>query len=110
MKLAKKNSSIFLCSHGEPTAHEFGCALPEENFITTVKYPGEARGCFGVALRRKEVGTIEGLRLNPFNYTGQKVVGVKTFQNLQKVEREKVKLSNDCWEEKKTREQTSIWV
>ena len=46
---------------------------------TSIKYPGEGRGCFGVAIVTKE-GISEGVRVVPFNYTGRKVVTEKAFQ------------------------------
>ena len=95
--LQKNEILISRNEHGEPTAPEFGGSFPERHFVTTVKYPGEARGCFGVALRKKEDGTVEGVRLNPFNYTGRTVVGVKTFESYKKIERERVKQSKGCW-------------
>ena len=96
--IASKNEILISRNeHGEPTAVEFGGAFPQTHFVTTLKYLGEARGCFGAALRKIGDGTVEGIRLNPFNYTGRTVVGVKTFESYKKIEKERVTQLKGCW-------------
>ena len=47
---------------------------------TSVKYPTEGRGCFGVAMRKKLDGTMEGVKCTPYNYTGKTVRSIPDFQ------------------------------
>jgi hypothetical protein len=63
-----------------PTAPEFGGVFPPKKPKTAVKFSGEARGCFGCAMRTGVTGEREGVKAAPFNYTGLKVVGVRTWE------------------------------
>ena len=56
-----------------------------------MKYASDARGCFGVAMVRQCDGTKEGVRYEPFNYTGQKVIGADTYDKHVKRELARVK-------------------
>ena len=82
-----------LCLHpetGEVALEEDGSVWTDEMPSTHVKYPGEARGCFGAAKRTKHDGTVEGVTLAPFNYTGKTVVGVARFKAAMKAEWDRV--------------------
>ena len=68
---------------GLPCIPENGGVVPDSRPVTTQKFAHDARGCFGVAMRCDEVeGTRQrvGVRLEPFNYTGKTVVGVKLYK------------------------------
>ena len=58
--------------------------------MTTVKFPGEARGCFGACMRTKLDGTKEGVTLEPFQYTGTMVVGNAKFDKAVAAEMRRV--------------------
>jgi hypothetical protein len=45
----------------------------------TMKFPGDARLVFGVAVRTRHDGEQEGIRCEPYSYTGKTVVGVARF-------------------------------
>ena len=65
--------------------------LEPDKPTTSVKYPGEARGCFGVAMvSGRGNGMKQGKTLPPFNYTGKKVVGVKTWNKAKDAELNRV--------------------
>jgi hypothetical protein len=49
---------------------------------TSIKFPGEARGCFGVAMKRTPTGEMIGVKCRPFQYTNRWVVGVKKYYEL----------------------------
>ena len=84
----KKNEILISRNeHGEPTAVEFDGAFPQSHFVTTVNYSGEARGCFGVDPRKINDGTVEGIRLPPFNYTGEQLLESKLLKATKKLRR-----------------------
>eukprot|EP00966_Prymnesium_polylepis_P320318 7376687-Prymnesium_polylepis.1 len=57
---------------------EKGGELARPMDTTVGKFEDEARGCFGVAMKR--VGDrLEGHRFKPFNYTGRKVLGPTSY-------------------------------
>jgi hypothetical protein len=64
--------------------------------ITSIKYPGEGRGCFGVAIVSR-FGEKEGVRVKPFNYTGRKVITEKAFQLAVKIEFSRVRPLKGIW-------------
>jgi hypothetical protein len=69
-----------------------GGVYPKSMPNTTCKYPGEARGLFGVGIRHKnEEGQDEGVRCDPFCYTNRKVVGVKAYETAMNAEKDRVK-------------------
>ena len=41
---------------------------------------GECRGIFGVMMRENADGTLEGDRMQPLDYTGQKVIGPASYK------------------------------
>ena len=47
---------------------------------TRAKYMSECRGAFGVMVKQLRDGSCVGRRMEPFNYTGRKVVGPVTFE------------------------------
>ena len=47
---------------------------------TRAKYMKECRGCFGVMAKEEADGTCSGHRMEPFDYTGRKVVGPVAFE------------------------------
>ncbi len=53
---------------------------------TKAKYMGQCRGMFGVAMIEGDDGKLEGVRITPFNYTKQKVVGPVAFEKAVQVE------------------------
>jgi hypothetical protein len=75
----------------KPTSVADGGVFPEPKPSTTVKFPGEARGGFGVAMRKKEDGEYEGVRCEPFDYTNKWIVGVKEYEEKRKAELHRVK-------------------
>lgn len=64
--------------------------------ITSIKYPGEGRGCFGVAIVNK-FDEKEGVRLKPFNYTGRKVITEKALQVAIETEIKRVMPLKGVW-------------
>ena len=65
--------------------------LPKRKPTTTVKYPDEARGCFGCCIRTNRIGDEkEGVRLPVFNYTGQWLYGIKRWDEEFEAERKRV--------------------
>lgn len=57
---------------------------------TKAKYMGECRGIFGVMMRELPDGTLEGDRMTPLDYTGQKVVGPVAYEKLFRAEIKRV--------------------
>eukprot|EP00732_Lithocolla_globosa_P000473 Lithocolla_globosa_v1_NODE_141_length_5757_cov_121.254121.p2 type:complete len:335 gc:universal NODE_141_length_5757_cov_121.254121:3013-2009(-) len=64
---------------------------------TSMKYPSDARACFGVAMRKKSDGTFEGVRCPPFPYTGCTVLGIKAYQKAEKAELARVRELGRQW-------------
>jgi hypothetical protein len=64
---------------------------------TSIKYPGEGRGCFGVCIRTDKDGKEEGIRTVPFNYNDRKVIGNKAFEVAIDIELERVKPLKNDW-------------
>ena len=56
--------------------------FPEVEDVTSVKYEQEGRGCFGAAVRQGAGGVNEGVKCEPFFYTGFKIIGWKKFEKL----------------------------
>lgn len=65
---------------GNAVSEDAGGVLPPPMPNTTMKFPGEARGLFGVAMVKKEDGNYVGKRAEPFNYTGCKIVSFKDYE------------------------------
>ena len=75
---------LFTVDPTDPTRYlppEEGGVLETPKPGTRAKYTKEARGLFGVMMRRGGEGedTLVGERMKPFNYTGQKVVGPAAY-------------------------------
>jgi hypothetical protein len=90
---------------GAPTAPDEGGVFSEEKTTTSIKYPGEGRGCFAVAIVTKKImvngvlvnGVTEGVRLKPFNYTNRKVITEKAFQFAMNMEEKRVLPLGNEW-------------
>jgi hypothetical protein len=80
--------------NGNVTAPENGGVFSKEKTTTSVKYPEETRGCFGVCIVTKldkdGVEVKEGIRVKPFNYTGRKVVTELAFKFAMDMEKKRV--------------------
>ncbi len=68
-----------------------GGVFSERHPTTTVKYPQEARFCFGLAMRTKSGGEQEGVKCAPFDYTGLTVLGPAEYEKRVKAEISRVK-------------------
>jgi hypothetical protein len=73
-----------------PTPLQYGGVLPAKSKKTAMKFPPEARGCFGCAVVRDADGTCRGEKAVPFNYTGKWVVGRKAWVQAQQAEMARV--------------------
>jgi hypothetical protein len=82
---------------GKALAPDDGGTFSKKKTTTSIKYPGEGRGCFGVCIRTDKDGKKEGMRAAPFNYTNRKVVGDKAFQVAIGLELERVKPLRNNW-------------
>ena len=71
--------------------------MPPRRPTTTIKYPGEARGAFGVAMRKKPDGSMEGVRCELFDYTNKKVVGCTGYEDARQAELIRVKPLGNEW-------------
>jgi len=81
---------------GEFTSPDMGGVFGKERPNTSVKYPGQACGSFGVCLDDSS-GELEGIRLTPFDYTGKKVVGDKAYSLAMDIELNRVKKLKGQW-------------
>ena len=81
---------------GVVTAPSEGGKFGPEQDKTSIKYPGEGRGVFGVAVVVRN-SIKEGVRATPFNYTGRKVISEKAFQVAMKIELDRVLPLKGCW-------------
>ncbi|KAJ1425187.1 hypothetical protein B484DRAFT_398025 [Ochromonadaceae sp. CCMP2298] len=71
----------------EPTPWQFGGIVPDKSMCTSVKFAGEASGCFGAAMvEDATTGVVVGVKAEPFEYTGKWVVGVKVWEAAKMVE------------------------
>ncbi|KAJ1406775.1 hypothetical protein B484DRAFT_404029 [Ochromonadaceae sp. CCMP2298] len=71
--------------------HEFGGIIPEKSMRTSVKFAGEARGCFGAAIvENAATEVLSGVKAPPFNFTGKWVVGVKAWREQKLAELRRV--------------------
>jgi hypothetical protein len=83
---------------GLVTSISDGGVFPAQKSQTTVKYLGEARGCFGVAVVTHAMsGEKVGHRSRPFNYTCRKVITEKAFRVAMKVEKARVLNMKGIW-------------
>lgn len=61
---------------GQPTLEEHGGVFPPRMPRKKEKFPKEARGCFAAGCRpHVDTGSPEGVKMEPFQYTGKMVVG-----------------------------------
>ena len=74
---------------GEPCSERNGGNYPPRMPKTNVKYPGEARGSFGVAIRTID-GIKEGVCCQPFNYTDRTVCSIEDYDAALKAEYNRV--------------------
>eukprot|EP00966_Prymnesium_polylepis_P088704 2052685-Prymnesium_polylepis.2 len=58
---------------------ENGGEYPPWSDTTSVKFAKEVRFLFGVMLRRDASGELVGNRMEPFEYTGKWIIGVKNY-------------------------------
>jgi hypothetical protein len=75
----------------QPTSVKFGDVLPPKKPQTAIKFPEEGRGCFGYAMVERGDGTQEGVKAEPYDYTGKWVVGVKQWEEMKEAELQRVK-------------------
>jgi hypothetical protein len=77
---------------GLPCSVQDGGVFPDAMPSTNVKFPGEARGCFVVAMKKKagDAG-YEGMKAPPFCYTGKNCLGVESWEKELKREDDRVK-------------------
>ena len=71
----------------EPAA---GGSFPERRPTTTMKFPPEARGSFGLAMRKKSDGSMEGVKCSPFCYNNRRIVGPKEYERERQAELRRV--------------------
>ena len=88
--LVCRDSSGIICDE------EHEGKFPEKMPTTSVKFPAEARGIFGVTLVRKE-GSLVGVRAPPYEYTEKNVVGPKKFNKLIEAEKQRVMTLKGIW-------------
>ena len=76
---------------GELKSPEEGGKFSERMPTTSVKYPQEARFCFGVAMKTNAAGVEEGIKCIPYNYTGLTILGPAEYQVRVQAELARVK-------------------
>lgn len=89
--MSKYETRIAVDNDGVPCAERDGGTLTEKQPKTSVKFPGEARGCFGIGMVKMKGGDFEGRRAAIFDYTGQWIIGVKKYEAAKKSELARVK-------------------
>ncbi len=82
---------------GTPMKLEEGGEFPDRMPSTQVKFPKEARMCFGLGMRTTPDGECEGVKALPFEYTSLKVIGPTKFKAEFKAEVLRVKGMKGCW-------------
>ena len=77
-----KREHIISCDAvtGAPLAVADGGVKQPKSDQTSVKFPQEARGCFGAGMVKNSEGVLIGVKCNPFNYTGRTVLGKKKYE------------------------------
>eukprot|EP00968_Pinguiococcus_pyrenoidosus_P009245 scaffold727_cov172-Pinguiococcus_pyrenoidosus.AAC.1 len=70
---------------------DHGGCLPEPKRKTVPKFPQEARGCFGVAAPIDRDGNVHAARMEPYNYTGKKILGFTAYVKALEGEIKRVK-------------------
>ncbi len=74
---------------GEFLSFEEGGEYPERKPVTSVKFPQEARMCFGVMMKPVR-GRMTGFKFAPFEYTGKKMLGVAAYKKEEQKELDRV--------------------
>ena len=86
---------------GELATEEEGGVLPERHDTVHVKFPGNAGGCFGVAMRKNsDTGEMEGVKCKPFSYLGRTVIGVSSYKKEMEAENNRVRGLLGVWKGK----------
>jgi hypothetical protein len=88
---SKYETRIAVDDDGVPCAERDGGTFPEKQPKTSVKFPGEARGCFGIGMVETKGGGYEGRRAAIYDYTGQWIIGVKKYKAAKNSELARVK-------------------
>ncbi len=88
---SKFETRIAVDSDGNPCAVSKCGQLSEAMPSTTMKYAGEARGCFGVCMVKTGVDKYEGKKADIFDYTGQLIVGPAKYGKAKEAELRRVK-------------------
>jgi hypothetical protein len=83
--LVSRNDAGELAKEGD------GGLFPPRLPVTTVKYPQEARMCFGVAVLKHLDGSFDGVRAIPYDYTSLTVLGPTKFTQKRTHEQARVK-------------------
>ena len=96
-KSSARENLICRDENGEISTPEKGGVFKERQHVTSVKYPKEGRGCFGVAMRKVVSGEFEGVKCLPFDYTGKTVVGPTKFNTLIRLEQARVVPLKGIW-------------
>lgn len=83
---------------GAAASEADGGVLPPPMPNTSMKYPGEARGLFGVAMIKNADDSYTGKKAEPFNYTGCQVISMAQYEaeceaEMQRVRALKTKVS-----------------
>jgi hypothetical protein len=81
---------------GQPCTEVDGGVLGPAMPKTSIKYPEEARGLFGVAMKNVD-DVMVGVKAKPFNYTKRHVVGFKAYELAKKAEVWRVKSLGGVW-------------
>jgi hypothetical protein len=83
---SKLEARVYRNADGKAAVPADGGVLPEDKPNTNVKYPGEARLLFGVAMVKQADGSCVGVKAEPFSYTGCQVVGINAYNKAVKAE------------------------
>jgi len=95
---SKIETSICKDKNGNPASPTKGGEFSQWKPKTAVKYPKEARGLFGVAMRKQSDGSMEGVKCKPFNYSNRKVVSYKDYKKEMQDELVRVLTLKRKWE------------
>jgi hypothetical protein len=86
---ASRHEWLFFVDPDDPDKllrREEGGVLEEEKPNTVGKFMSECRGLFGVMMCEDADGTLRGMRMKPFDYTQQKVIGPAAFEKAVQAE------------------------
>jgi len=67
--MSKYQYRTYRNQEGIPAPKGNGGKLSNEIHRTSLKYAEDARGSFGVAVRKDNLGDLLGIKCKPFNYT-----------------------------------------